>query len=102
LNERRTGDGERIDFTVGLHLGQLLYGNVGIQERLEFTVVGSAANLAARIERVASEGGWPLVLSSDVAVHAAGRTRPVGDFNLKGFADGIQLHTVDHEFALAG
>ena len=51
LNAQRQRDGKRtLDFGVAVHLGEVLYGNVGTRERLDFTVVGSAVNEASRIE----------------------------------------------------
>src|SRR5690348_17424882 len=39
-----------IRYGIGLHLGEVTYGNIGVPQRLEFTVIGSAANAAARVE----------------------------------------------------
>ena len=51
LNARREEQGESlIKFGIGLHCGQVLYGNIGTPQRIEFTVIGKAANEAARIE----------------------------------------------------
>ncbi len=47
---RRSAGKRTLDFGVGLHLGEVLYGNIGTRERLDFTVVGSAVNEASRIE----------------------------------------------------
>ena len=47
---RRTAGQQTLDFGIALHLGEVLYGNVGTSERLDFTVVGSAVNEASRIE----------------------------------------------------
>ncbi len=44
-----------LKYGIGLHLGDVTYGNIGIPERLEFTVIGSAANEAARIESMTKE-----------------------------------------------
>jgi adenylate cyclase len=80
-----------IGFSVGLHAGELLYGNVGVEERLEFTVVGAAANLAARLERQASERGVPMVLSAEVARYCGQPVRSLGPAELRGFADPVEL-----------
>jgi adenylate cyclase len=51
INEKRTADGKpAISFGAGLHVGEVLYGNIGVPERVEFSVIGAAANEAARIE----------------------------------------------------
>lgn len=85
------GAGGDIGFSVGLHAGELLYGNVGVEERLEFTVVGTAANLAARLERQASERGEPLVMSAEVAHHCGQPVRSLGLADLRGFAEPVEL-----------
>jgi class 3 adenylate cyclase len=48
--ERRTTGKPTLDFGVALHLGEVLYANIGSSERLDLTVVGSAVNEATRIE----------------------------------------------------
>jgi len=51
INEKRPADGKpAISFGAGLHVGEVLYGNIGVPERVEFSVIGAAANEAARIE----------------------------------------------------
>ena len=50
LNKRRQADGKPItDMYLGLHVGDVFYGNVGGRERLDFTVIGPAVNEASRI-----------------------------------------------------
>jgi adenylate cyclase len=50
LNRRRATDGKPItDMYLGLHVGEVFYGNVGSRERLDFTVIGPAVNEASRI-----------------------------------------------------
>ena len=48
--ERRAAGKRTLEFGVALHLGEVLYGNIGASERLDFTVVGSTVNEASRIE----------------------------------------------------
>ena len=58
LNENRTTAGEpALGFGIGLHLGNVMYGNIGTPDRIEFTVIGAAANEAARIESMCKELG---------------------------------------------
>ncbi len=64
LNEQRSNAGEQeIRFGIGLHKGEVLYGNIGIPSRLEFTVIGEAANEAARIEGMCRELGESVLVS---------------------------------------
>lgn len=57
-----------LHFGIALHIGAVMYGNVGVEQRLEFTVVGSAANKAARLETMCKVLGRPLVVSADLAL----------------------------------
>ena len=73
----RGGPGRACDRRPALHrraqLGPVAYGNIGARERLDFTVIGAAVNLASRIEAVAKGLGEPLVATAAVA--AGGRAR---------------------------
>src|SRR5262249_34163442 len=55
----------RIDYGLALHLGDVIYGNIGSNTRLDFTVIGPAVNLTARIESLCRQLGRQLLLSSD-------------------------------------
>jgi adenylate cyclase len=85
LNEERAAEGlDPLDFGIGLHLGRLTYGNIGIPERLEFTVIGAAANEAARIEALTKEIEPRVVVSSAFAQRCSSPLTPVGEFELRG------------------
>lgn len=70
---------------VALHLGELLYGNIGAGNRLDFTCIGPAVNLAARLETVAKQLGRATVLSAEFARHCGTDPVPLGEFALAGF-----------------
>lgn len=68
LNERRTADGlEPLRFGIGLHVGDVMYGNIGAPRRVEFSVVGHAANQAAKMESLCKVLGLPLLVSGEFA-----------------------------------
>jgi adenylate cyclase len=68
LNQHRAGRGEQaLRFGIGLHVGAVMYGNIGVDQRLEFTVIGAAANEAARLESMCKTLDRPLVLSAELA-----------------------------------
>jgi adenylate cyclase len=71
---------------IGLHLGHVHYGNIGTPERLEFSVIGAAANKAARIEALCKDTGQDVVLSSTMAAELGARCRSLGSFALRGVA----------------
>ena len=73
---------DTIRFGLALHVGQVMYGNIGGGNRLDFTCIGPAVNLAARLEKVAAQMGQSIVASAAVrrtcarAVHAAAANSP--------------------------
>ncbi len=86
-NAKRIAEGKQpLGFGIGLHLGRVTYGNIGIPERLEFTVIGSAANEAARIESLTKEVDHRIVASEAFAERCASPLRPIGEFELRGLA----------------
>lgn len=82
VNGKR-GD-EKLRFGVALHIGDIAYGNIGGASRLDFTCIGTAVNVAARLEGIASKVGERLVVSDDVKQHIARPMRELGSFELKG------------------
>jgi adenylate cyclase len=79
-------DGEPVRFGLALHLGHVLHGNIGSGNRLDFTCIGPAVHLAARIEKLAGERGQTILASEEFARYCGDRLRPVGAFRLAGFA----------------
>lgn len=90
----RVGGRERIGFGIGLHVGDVTYGNIGIPERLEFTVIGAAANEAARIEALTKELGVPIILSEEFADIYNGKVKPLGSHSLRGIGHEISVFTL--------
>ena len=66
LNQRREAKGEsQFHFGLALHVGDVMYGNLGVAQRLQFTVIGAAANEAARLAGMCKDlGRWVLVSSA--------------------------------------
>lgn len=67
---------------IGLAFGDVTYGNVGSQERLDFTVIGTAANVAARLSDLGKKLDHPVVATGDFAESATPRMTPLGQFDL--------------------
>ncbi len=83
---------------LALHVGEVLYGNVGSRERLDFTVVGSAVNETARIEAMCRSLDQDLLASSAFAKAlgpANGRLVSVGRYALRGVRRPEELFTID-------
>lgn len=81
---------------IALHAGEVMYGNVGAPDRLDFTVIGPAVNLAARLERLARDLKEPIVASDELRrlCRTDGLMRPLGDFALDGVADPVSVYAV--------
>ena len=87
LNRQRRAAGEpEIRFGVGLTAGEVVYGNVGAPDRLDFTVIGPAVNRAARLEGLTKELGVPLLMSAEFARGLGCPVRPLGAHPVKGLA----------------
>ena len=100
LNERRSAEERPITTAyVGLHIGEVFYGNIGSFDRLDFTVVGPAVNETSRIASMCRSVDRPLLLSSAFAdtLTAQERSRlvSVGRFALRGVGRAQDLFTID-------
>lgn len=85
LNARRDGENKPpLRTGIGLHAGEVWYGNIGASNRLDFTVIGPAVNRAARLEKLAADLGETVLVSEDFARAATGGFDRVGDYELKG------------------
>ena len=94
-NSRRAQSGEpALDLGIGLHVGDVLYGNIGTEERLEFSVIGAAANEAARIEAMCKTLGVSPLVSHAFARHVPERLRSLGRHALRGVANAQELYTL--------
>ena len=82
---------------LALHLGEVLYGNVGAVDRLDFTVIGPAVNEAARIEALCEPLGRNVLVSAELAA-AAGESRrlvPPGRHALRGVREARELYGLE-------
>ena len=75
---------------IGLAFGDATYGNVGSQERLDFTVIGNAANIAARLSDLGKQLGHNVVASDQVAAHCGLDMDSLGRFDLHNVSTPIE------------
>ena len=83
-----------MDLDIALHVGEVLYGNVGSPERLDYTVIGPAVNEVARIEGLCATLGEPILISPALAAIAKNcrtQIRPVGRHTLRGVSEPQEL-----------
>jgi len=98
LNRQRVVDSKPItDMYLGLHVGEVFYGNVGSRERLDFTVIGPAVNEASRIAAMCRSVDQPVLMSSAFADVGGIKRRliSVGRYALRGVAHPQELFTLD-------
>jgi adenylate cyclase len=94
LNEKNKETGRApLNFGIGVHVGDVMYGNIGSHTRLDFTVIGPAVNMASRLEALTKQLGKPVLLSSAFAdlVKNEFELERVGEYPVRGFNDPIEL-----------
>lgn len=88
---------ERFRFGVALHVGRILYGNIGGGNRLDFTCIGPAVNLAARLEKIASRLQRTIVASEGFAGICRGGWSDLGEFPVAGFSKAARVYGLADE-----
>lgn len=84
--ERAGANYPEIRCGIAVHLGPVMYGNIGAPERLDFTVIGPAVNLVSRLAQLCKPLGEQIVLSTEAAKATATEMRPLGRHSFKGIA----------------
>ena len=93
---------ERFRFGVALHVGKILYGNIGGGNRLDFTCIGPAVNLAARLEKIAGKLHRAVVASEGFAGACDGGWTELGEFPIAGFSKAERVYGLADETPAAG
>jgi adenylate cyclase len=92
--ERTRADLCPLPFGIGLHLGAVMYGNIGAPDRLDFTAIGPAVNLTSRVEEMCRSLSCPVLISGAVADRCTGKLAPLGAHQLRGIARAVELFTL--------
>ncbi len=88
LNGERAGHGEPpLRAGIAMHLGEVTYGNIGVPERLEFSVIGAAANEAARLQSLCKDLDQPVLASRELPRVLPGIWTPLGRHALRGLGE---------------
>lgn len=98
LNQMRAAQGkEPIRIGMGINTGSVLAGNIGHKQRLEYTVIGDAVNVAQRLESQTKQAAVDLLISASTwqAVAPFVHGSPLGEVMLKGKTQPVQLYRVD-------
>src|SRR3954471_19630939 len=90
---------ERFRFGVALHVGRILYGNIGGGNRLDFTCIGPAVNLAARLEKIAGRMHRAVVASAGFAEICGADWTDLGEFPIAGFSQPQRVYGLADEIA---
>ena len=92
LNDQNVSTGrDALSYGIGVHVGEVMYGNIGSRNRLDFTVIGPAVNIASRLESLTKEVKRS-VLFSQAFVERAGygsKLEPVGSYPLRGLSEPV-------------
>jgi adenylate cyclase len=88
LNEDRGRQGlPSLSFGMALHLGEMLWGNIGTADRLDFTAIGPAVNLVGRLESLCKPMGRSVLVSDAIAAETTAPLIPLGEHMLRGIAN---------------
>ena len=98
LDETRRQQGlPPLPFGVALHLGEILWGNIGAADRLDFTAIGPAVNLVSRLEGLCRPLGKAVLISGAFASATAAPLIPLGTHALRGITSPCSVFTVQEK-----
>ncbi|ANM11195.1 MULTISPECIES: adenylate/guanylate cyclase domain-containing protein [unclassified Rhizobium] len=95
LDQLRQAQGlAALPFGAALHFGEILWGNIGAADRLDFTAIGPAVNLVSRLEGLCKPLGRTVLISGAVAANTATTLTQLGEHSLRGIADPCAVFTL--------
>mgnify|MGYP002622584341 FL=1 len=103
LNAVRRAVGQNpLEVGIALHIGDVMYGNIGAADRLDFTVIGPAVNLVCRVESLSAQLQRSILVSKDLARLAPELFVSLGEHDLKGLSEPKEIFGLAQTKALAG
>ncbi|PZM15525.1 adenylate/guanylate cyclase domain-containing protein [Rhizobium tubonense] len=98
LDTVRQGQGlPPLPFGAALHFGEMLWGNIGAADRLDFTAIGPAVNLVSRLEGLCKPLGRSVLISGAIAAETTTALIPLGDHSMRGIADPCAVFTLPED-----
>lgn len=95
LNQERHKNGETsLGYGIALHLGDLMYGNIGVPRRLDFTAIGAAVNETARLEDMCKALHKPILISEELARLVPNELISLGVHGLRGVREPHEIFTL--------
>lgn len=86
-----------LPFGAALHFGEILWGNIGAADRLDFTAIGPSVNLVSRLEGLCKPLGRSVLISGAVAAKTTAALIPLGEHLLRGIADPCAVFTLPED-----
>jgi class 3 adenylate cyclase len=86
-----------LSFGAALHFGEMLWGNIGAADRLDFTAIGPAVNLVSRLEGLCRPLGRSVLISGALAAETATALIPLGEHALRGISDPCAVFTLPED-----
>jgi adenylate cyclase len=83
-----------LTFRAALHIGEILWGNIGAADRLDFTAIGPAVNLVSRLEGLCRSLDRAILISGALAAESSARLTPLGSHALRGIASPCAVYTL--------
>lgn len=94
-NEARAAGGhDPVRFGIGLHVGPVTFGNIGTEDRLDFTVIGPAVNRASRLEGLTKALGVPVLASGEFNAASTVPMKSMGKHRLRGVPEPVEVFTL--------
>ena len=92
--ERQEKNLRSLGYGIALHMGEVVYGNIGAPHRLDFTVIGPAVNHTARIEQLCRTMDRPVLVSAAVAEATSEAVTSLGFHALRGVREPHEIFTL--------
>lgn len=85
---------EAIEFVIGIDFGRVTFGNIGSPDRLDFTVVGQAVNVASRVQELCKKLDEKILVTQSVANHMTSNVQSAGYHSVRGLPEEIEVFKV--------